>query len=167
MMAHDMALIRNLDFNKIKPQERRLFELYGIDAGQWDMLRKGKLSMADGREYLTPEAAYDVTEQEISAYLTSKGKKITSLRIENFREDLADRLRTLYKDRVQYAVLEPDAGTNSILHQGQEVGTIPGEFLRFITQFKSFPTVFMQRALGREIYGRGAETLWARPCWRP
>lgn len=160
MMAHDMALIKDLSFDQIKPQERRLLSLYGIDAEQWDMLRRGNMAMADGREYLTPDAAYDVTDDEIKSYLANQGKRVTSLRLQNFREELADRLRTLYKDRVQYAVLEPDARTNALLHQGQEVGTALGEALRFISQFKSFPVVFMQRAMGRELYGRGADSWW-------
>lgn len=159
MMSHDMAHIRGKNFGQLSTQERRLFELYGIDAGQWDMLRKGRTMAADGRDYLTPEAAFDATDAEIEAYLASKGTQITRMRVENFRHELADRLRTLYRDRVQYAVLEPDARTNAILRQGLRPGTMGGELLRYFTQFKSFPTVFMQRSMGRELYGRGADTL--------
>lgn len=159
MMSHDMAHIRGKAFDQLSLQEKRLFELYGIDAGQWDMLRKGKTMAADGRDYLTPEAAFDATTPEIEAYLISRGMQVTSMRVENFRHELADRLRTLYRDRVQYAVLEPDARTNAILRQGLRPGTMSGELLRYVTQFKSFPTVFMQRSLGRELYGRGADTF--------
>ena len=64
MMSHDMAHIRGKNFGQLSTQERRLFELYGIDAGQWDMLRKGRTMAADGRDYLTPEAAFDATDAE-------------------------------------------------------------------------------------------------------
>src|SRR5690606_6705303 len=38
-------------------------------------------------------------------------------------------------------------------------GTVLGEALRFFWQFKSFPLTVIHRAIGREIYGYGAESL--------
>ncbi len=58
-------------------------------------------------------------------------------------------------DRVSYAVLEPDARTRSIMNQGTQPGTMMGDLNRFLLQFKSFPAAFMQKTLGRELYGRG------------
>ncbi|MDE5831941.1 MAG: hypothetical protein K2H64_02980 [Desulfovibrio sp.] len=159
MMAHDFAFIRNTAFKNLKVQEQRLFKLYGIDEGQWDMWRKGATTFADNREYLTPDAVSSITDAEIKSYLQSKGTNLTDLRVKNFREQLADRLRTMFRDRVQYAVIEPDARTNATITQGKRPGTWSGEAWRFAMQFKSFPVAFLQRPFQREFFGRGADTI--------
>lgn len=158
--SHGLAQMRGLDFGALGKAQRRLLSLYGIDEGRWELLRKGKTLAADGRDYLTPEAAYDATDADITAYMTRSGQKATQARVEQFRDDLAEKLRTLIRDRVQYAVLEPDARSNALWRRGQSAGTVVGEVLRFVAQFKSFPTVFLQRTFAREIYGRGTDKFW-------
>lgn len=157
MMAHDLALEKGFSFGELTHQRRRVLELYQIDEGIWNLLRRRDCIMDDGREYLCPEAAWDIPEQELKDYLASQGKRWTEARGRRLQEQIEERLRTFYRDRVQYAVLEPDARTRSILQQGTSSGTVVGEALRFVTQFKSFPTVFMQRALGREVFGRSGD----------
>lgn len=161
MMAHDLADLAGTAWDQLSPQRRRALSLYDIDGGIWDMLRQGRLSAADGRSYLTPEAAESIPASRIEAYMTARGMLASAERCEDFRAEIAGRLRAYYKDRVQYAVLEPDARTAAIIHQGQAAGTVTGEALRFVMQFKSFPIVFLQRTLGREVYGRGADTALA------
>ncbi len=116
---------------------------------------------ADGRDYLTPEAAFDATDAEIEAYPGKQGTQITRMRVENFRHELADRLRTLLSgSRPVCRAWSRTPRTNAILRQGLRPGTMGGNFLRYFTQFKSFPTVSgVQRSMGRELYGRGADTL--------
>ena len=45
------------------------------------------------------------------------------------------------------------------MQRGTRPGTVPGELLRFIGQFKSFSVAMVQSVLGREVYGRGYDTL--------
>lgn len=76
---------------------------------------------ADGRDYMRPEAVFDAGNAGIEAYLASRGAKAMAMRVENFRQEMADRLRALCRERVQYTVLEPDARTKAILGaQGRE-----------------------------------------------
>lgn len=161
MMSHDLAGLRHQPWNLLPHQRRRVLSLYHIDEGLWEMLRKGQMQMADGRDYFTPDLAFQIGKSELQGYMNGKGLIINDQRVELFREEIASRLRAYFRDRVQYAVLEPDARTASIVHQGLAAGTPAGEALRFCMQFKSFPAVFLQRALGREIYGRGSDTLAA------
>lgn len=159
MMAHDLAELAGTGFAQLGPKRQRALSLYKIDEPVWEMLRKGNLTAADGRNYLTADAAYSISRSELQSYMHSKGLLINDERVELMREEIANRLRAYYKDRVQYAILEPDARTAAIIHQGQAAGTVPGEALRFVMQFKSFPVVFLQRTLGREIHGRGSDSL--------
>lgn len=159
IMSHDLAAEAKFTWGQLSRQRRRVLGHYDLDEGLWEMLRQGKMAAADGREYFTPELAGQIKKADLAAYMEAKGLIVNDRRVELFREEVAERLRAYFKDRVQYAVLEPDARTGSIIHQGQSAGTVAGEALRFCMQFKSFPTVFLQRTLGREIYGRGADSI--------
>lgn len=159
VMAHDMALERGKTFAQLSRERKRLLGLYGIDAGRWELIRNGAQTMADGREYLTSEAALTIPDASLESYLRGKGQAVNDAAKDALRNELAERIRVMYRDRVQYAVLEPDAKNRRLLRQGTSSGTFVGEVIRFATQFKSFPTLFIQRPMAREIYGRGADTL--------
>lgn len=158
MMSHDLAMEKALAWDALTDARRRVLRLYGIDAGRWEIIRAGETQAADGRDYLTPEAAYTAPDALLETYLAQQGKQASPGRVDELREEIASQLRTYFRDRVDYAVLEPDARTRAILRQGTAAGTGIGEALRFVTQFKSFPTAFLQRVAMREFFGRGAET---------
>lgn len=159
MLSHNLGRMAKSDWQGLAHAERRLLGLYGIEEQGWNLLRKGKLKAADGREYLTPEIVEQIPSYKIRAILQKNGgRKALSGEIQQYRDELAERLRTLIRDRVSYAVLEPDARTRSILYQGTRPGTGAGEAMRFVLQFKSFPTAFMQKLFGRELLGREATT---------
>lgn len=153
MMAHDLALDRNSSWQRLSKQRRRVFEMYNIGEAEWEVMRKGQTRAADGRAYFTPDALETVSDADIAAYLHQTGQTPTAVRVAEMREELADRLRTMLRDRINYAVLEPDAKTRAYLRQGTSAGTVDGELLRWITQFKSFSAVYMQRGLGRFVKG--------------
>ena len=79
--------------------------------------------------------------------------------MQNLLDDLSSALRTMTIDRMHHAVIEPSARTRAFMLRGTQPGTVPGELLRFIGQFKSFPVALIQMTLGREVYGRGYDTL--------
>lgn len=159
MCSHDLAQDAGFTWNNLAKAQRRVLSLYGIDEGIWEMIRHGQMKAADGRNYFTPELAREMPAQKIKAYFKTHGMEYTKAREAQFKIECEDKFRTYFRDRVQYAVLEPDARTRAITYQGQTKGTPIGEALRCVMQFKSFTTAFMQRIMGREIYGRGADTL--------
>lgn len=158
MMAHEAAQKSGLAFDKIGDL-KRTFELYGIDKGQWDILRSVTAKEADGRHYLTPEGLDKVPDAKLSAYLESQGQKATPNGIANLRGEIASKYRAYIADRLNYIVPFADARVRSSLLRGTQPGTLAGELLRFGTQFKSFPAAYMIRIMGREIYGRGSDTF--------
>ena len=161
MMAHDLALDSGTAWSGLSRQKRRLMEMYGIGEAEWGLMRRGNLTAADGRKYFTPDALDGVDDAEIAAYLRGRGvddAALTALRIADTREDLADRLRVMLRDRINYAVLEPDAKTRAYMRQGISAGTWAGEALRWALQFKSFSFAFTQRTLGRLAKGRAGDS---------
>ena len=155
MMSHNLAQNKGRAWANMDSGLRRTLKLYDLDAGKWDLLRSMDTRMADGRDYLTADGIGDIPAERIGAYLTEQGRKVSDSAIRETREGLDRSLRAYVNDRVSYAVLEPDARTRSILNQGTRPGTMMGDLNRFLTQFKSFPAAYMQKTLGRELYGRG------------
>jgi hypothetical protein len=155
MMAHDLAHNKGRSWDSLDGQYKRALGLYDLDAGKWDLLRGMETKLADGKDYMTTDGIATIPDESVIGYLQDKGRPVSEGAIREVREDLNRNLRAYINDRVSYAVLEPDARTRSIINQGTRPGTIPGELIRFMTQFKSFPAAYMQKTMGRELFGRG------------
>ncbi|MBA6090024.1 hypothetical protein H4C81_14140 [Pseudomonas monteilii] len=155
MMAHNLAQNKGKAWASLNGDFKRALSLYDLDAGKWDLLREMDMRMADGRDYMTPDGIAGISDERIGQYLAERNRPVSAGAIRETRQDLERNLRAYVNDRVTYAVLEPDARTRSIMNQGTQPGTVPGDLLRFVTQFKSFPAAYMQKTLGRELYGRG------------
>lgn len=140
---------------------RDMLGLYRIDAGRWDLLRMASAREADGAAYLTPEGLSVVPDAAFRDYLDRSGRPSSDAAVGALRTDLADSMRSLFLDQSEYAVLEPSARTRQVMLRGSQAGTWTGEGLRMFAQFKSFPVVYVQKVFGREIQGRGYDTLGA------
>ena len=155
MMSHHLAYNRTLAWDKMNPDLQRTLELFDIDAGKWDLLRSTPAKEADGREYMTTQGIDSIPEEALAGYLTSKGRTVNDAAVGELREELRGSLRSYITDRSSYAVIEPDARTRAMMRRGTQPGTVAGELLRFIGQFKAFPVAILQKSFGRELYGRG------------
>jgi len=155
MMSHHLAYNRTLGWDKMNPDLQRTLELFDIDSGKWDLLRSTPAKEADGREYMTTQGIDSIPEESLAGYLASKGRTANAAAIGELREELRGSLRSYITDRASYAVIEPDARTRAIMRRGTQPGTVAGELLRFVGQFKAFPVAVLQKSIGRELYGRG------------
>lgn len=104
---------------------QNVLNVHGIDAAMWDTIRASTREI-DGRRYVVPGLA-------------------------DRDADLA--LRRYFADEAQSSVLEADAATQRFTTGGLQRGTVAGEAIRFIMQFKAFPIAFTQRVLGRAALG--------------
>lgn len=155
MMSHHLAYNRSLDWENMNPDLQRTLEMFDINAGKWDLLRSTPSKEADGREYMTTQGIDNIPESDLAGYLTGRGRKVNAAAISELREELRGSLRSYITDRASYAVIEPDARTRGIMRRGTQPGTVAGELLRFVGQFKAFPIAVLQKSIGRELYGRG------------
>ncbi|PZO80538.1 MAG: hypothetical protein DI629_07300 [Mesorhizobium amorphae] len=73
--------------------------------------------------------------------------------IDDGRRGLEMDVRRFVADETSAGILEADAASNRFVYRGNRPGTFAGEALRFVAQFKQFPTVFSQRVLGRAFSG--------------
>lgn len=158
-LSHLMAGNVEISWGKLSPDLQNMLSLYNIDEGKWDLVRMGATQEADGRSYLTPEGTRTIPQQALENYIQGVGRTVSETSVQNLRDDLAASLRNLYIDRAHYAVIEPNARTKAFWLRGTQPGTMWGEISRMIGQFKSFPTAMIQKVWGREIYGRGYDSL--------
>jgi hypothetical protein len=86
--------------------------------------------------------------------------------IDDARFDLGMKLQGFISDEVGFGVIEPDAASRRFLLRGTRPGTVAGEALRFIAQFKGFPIAFAQRVGGRAVMGAVGETALERSLHR-
>lgn len=155
VMSHNLAYNRGRGWDSMSPDLRRTLELFGIDSGRWDLLRSTPARQADGREYMTTQGVDNILDDDLAGYLASQGRTVNPAAVAELREELRGQLRSYITDRAAYAVIEPDARTRAIMRRGTRSGTVAGELLRFIGQFKAFPVAILQKSVGRELYGRG------------
>lgn len=156
-MSHHMALQTGKAFEGLEPEYRRVLSLYDIDGPKWDVIRQSALKQVDGRKYIASDTISQVSDDAVRSYLESSGQRAGPKDIDAARADLADKVQTYMNDRTGFFQLEPDAKTRAILLQGTQPGTWAGEFARFTMQFKSFTGAYMQKIMGRELYGKGFE----------
>lgn len=134
-MSRNFADAHGKAWGDIGPDLQRVFSLYDITEKDWAKVSKAALSESDGRKYLTPEA--------IDAVDSKLGMK----------------WRAMMADRVDIGYLSPDSKTRAIMLRGLKPGAVPGDAIRYIMQFKTFPAAMIQKVFARELFGYGAENF--------
>jgi len=149
-MANYFAKQKNIKFDDLNPQLRSLFDTYDIDATKWDIIRKTAMKKADdGKEFINVEMLDQISDADIKKIVGREDLSARELQIE--KDKFKTSVSGILLDRTTYAVIEPDAKVRGILTQGTRAGTLGGEVMRFITQFKAFPIAVVQKTLGREL----------------
>ena len=146
--------LKDLQYNQLDARVKRVTKLYGIQEAEWNIIRKGQEVGEDGVGLLTPEAQKAIPDSAYAEMLESQGVTPTKTALRDARSEMERKLRSYVSDRQAYAVLESDTKSQATWTQGTKRGTVPGELLRSMAQFKQFPTIFMQRVIGREIKGK-------------
>jgi hypothetical protein len=123
---------------------RHVLGLHGIKEAQWEAIRKAGGREVDGKVFVTPEQIRELPDDAVAGL----GKTP-----DDARRDLEMAVRRFFADETRYGVIETDARSRRTTTLGHRPGTIAGEAIRFIMQFKGFPIAFAQRTLGRSVYG--------------
>jgi hypothetical protein len=123
------------------------------------VIRKATREAEDGRVYVDVRSIEQMDDAVVSDYITKQGRTVSAKSIANAKEALADDMRAMFIDRSQSGALSSDARVQAAMIGRTKRGTIWGETVRHIGQFKSFPVMMYERVLKREIYGRGYDSL--------
>ena len=152
-----LAEQKNKSFDQLHAGTRSALTLYGIESKEWDLIRNNSFKMVDGKNYITPDLARDFKDDDIANYL---GKTNPSDFEKNqVKTDLEDRLLTYFIDQTDHANVQQEEADRAVVLRGTKPGTVEGELMRFIGQFKYFSIGYARRVLGRLIYGGGADNF--------
>ena len=149
-MGNYVAKQRNLSFNNLSVEFKRLITHFGINEKIWNVIRKMDVERSeDGKEFFSARNIDLLSDGKIKEI--SGVEKMSKRQLNLARDNLKTRVLGMFLDRSTFAVIEPDARTRGYLKQNLQAGTAPGEAMRFMAQFKAFPVAIMQKAIGREL----------------
>lgn len=141
--------------SSLNPDLKRALDLHAVGEAEWNIFRQMVMKDGEGRGYMTPEGIDTVPLVDIEAYVRDRNISVNDRSVAQAKEDLSGKLRGYILDRTLIGMTEPMARTRAAMKQGTQPGTVEGELIRFIGQYKSFTASFMQQTLGREVFGRG------------
>ena len=161
MAAEQLAShVAGTEYVALEPHLGQMLDKYGIGEGEWRLLRGVQdLPTANGMRYLTPDQAMKVDGGAVAALLRARGEiseTTTPYAIEKmvdrFRWDLSDRLTAYYGDLGRSATITPGVRERAFLLGHHQPGTIAGELIRSVAQFKAWPLAALHQIIGREIF---------------
>jgi hypothetical protein len=118
------------------------------DFGDWWNRRQVELDQFTARMEARAEARAADTKAEADTY----GDQVDRI-LARTRDAPELRLRGFFADEMGFGFLEQDLKSRRFMLQGTKAGTVTGEILRFMWQFKGFPVAFTQLVLGRALQG--------------
>ena len=134
-MSHRLARNKAADFDALEPALQSELGFHEIGAEDWPTLRKAARRLADGREYVTPEAVPDGPESKL-------GRKLTDY--------LTDRSAlALFEDAEAPRPLAPLSAIGTLLGGAELV------LLRYSERFALFPLAASQNREGQAILRQG------------
>lgn len=146
-------------FESIDERSRFTLGRYDIGAREWRLLRKAIRKYKDS-EYIGWDTVQELTDEQITTYLKSKGvKNITPDRIEITRDDIADRYRLLMQDQMDDALNRKSLIETDLLRfkRPAETATVIDDLINGMMLFKTYGFMWIRRHVGDRIYGRGAQ----------
>jgi len=143
MIAAEMGMRAKTAFADLPPAYSHVLGLHGIDAPKWEAIRKATFREVNGTAYVTPDRIRDLPDEALAGLGN----------VDKARRDLEMAVRRFVADETSYGVIETDARSRRTMTQGLRPGTVAGEGIRFLGQFKGFPIAFTQRVGGRAISG--------------
>jgi hypothetical protein len=160
MLAHQLGRSTGKEFGALDPHLSQMLGKYNIVSDEWNLLRGvPDLPVSEGRAYLTPSDARRIDPAQTEALLRSRGMigeksdpASVQQAVSQFGQTLSDRLLSYYGDAADHAVVTPGVKERALLLGSTRPGSIGGELLRFVTQFKMWPLAAMSQVIGREIY---------------
>jgi len=153
-------------FDELADPLRKVLEFHGLGAEKWEAMRHMVQTADDGRTYLVPHLVDKIPDEALRPMLGERMEAVSqrvkdpetlasheAFLLRKEREKLRTEVMAFFTDETAHAVLEPDFRTRMRMTVGTRPGTILGEAMRFVMQFKSFPLAHMQKTLEGRRFG--------------
>lgn len=159
-LANQLARVSGKEFGELEPHLSMMLGKYGIGADEWNALRNvPDMPQANDLRYLTPSEAHRIDDGTAMALALRRGMfggdataEIRMKAADRIRADLSDKLYAYYGDAAAHGTVTAGVRERAAVLGAQRPGTLGGEVLRYISQFKMWPLAAMNQVIGREIH---------------
>jgi hypothetical protein len=157
MMGTIGDLVRT-SWGQVDPADLKLLRSKGVTETDWRVWQAAELEdWGAGNRLLTARAIMQVDDGRLAALAAEE--KTTPLRL---RREAATKLLGVVLEEADIAVVTAGVREKAIVKQGSRAGTIPGEIMRTLFLFKSFPIGMIARHWMR---GLGQPTVGGRTAY--
>lgn len=150
-MSTNLAHHADMKFSKLPEALKKVLTQYDIGEREWmavgDLIRKSD----SGIRRVFPEQAYEIQNSRLREIFGDND--ISDAKLRDFKKNLQSKLDTYFTDRSDVALPTPGPAERAFMLRGTQPGTLVGEALRFVGQFKSFPITFLSKVYGRDLAG--------------
>lgn len=129
--------ISNKSMEALHPQQQSYLKRFSISPEEWDALR-GKTE----KNLFSTDNVDRLNEDELKE-LWNRTDKITPLSL--YRSSLYRKVFSMFDTAHEFSVLNPTAYSNMLTTANTRTGTLGGEAIRMITQFKAYPIQYFRR----------------------
>lgn len=143
--ARTLASYADNQFDQLPDHMKFVLGQYRIDAPRWEIIRQAVEVADDGRSYIFPDLFDDMPDEVFFRHGFSDPRA--------GRAEIAERVRSYFVDTTEFGIPTPGARERAIMTLGFKPGTVEGESLRFLMQFKSFPITMTTKVGGRLLWG--------------
>jgi hypothetical protein len=163
MIAREMGMRSKTAYADLPANYRHVLGVHGIDEMRWDIIRQARLRQVNGLDYVTPDRIGALPDDAFAPLVADRiaaakgdATRIASA-IADAKRDVELSVLRFVADETNYGVIKTDARTQRYMTLGQRPGTVAGEGMRLLMQFKGFPLAFTERVMGRAIFGHRAD----------
>lgn len=130
---------------------------YAITEQHWDYMRSNLMTDRDGVKYAASDVIMGESDDVIRKMM---GKADASEReIARFKEDFERTWRGYFVGTTSESVTDPSLAARALVTGGTRPGTLSGELMRTVTQFKSYPVTMMLTHMNREMHRAGRANI--------
>ena len=129
-------LSRDKAWTDLHADDRELMQKTGLSERAWEVMRLAEPVVdRNGNQLMSARSIYEIPDDKLTAF--GDPKKV--------KDEIASQFQAHLLDEQGMAVIEAGLRERTWMTGGIKKGSVMGEILKGITQFKSFPTAFLMR----------------------
>jgi hypothetical protein len=155
IIARHLANMSDKTLEELPLKLRHQLDKFNMTKKEWDVLRK-----KNQKGLFTLDNVDSLTNEEIKSLYTDSNKHMPLHEVKNA---LHRKVYAMFDVASENAVATPGAYMQAMMMQGTRAGTISGEIMRTVMQFKGFVLQFINRTLVQGL--RDANATQSKAAW--
>lgn len=138
LLAREGGVHAGTPFAELSPQYRANLERYNIGESEWTALSKTAGKIEDGSTIIRADALHEMNDalKGQTSVVNGQGQNVSPTK---FLRDTEVRWRSYLQENAEFSAPAPNERVRARITQGTQAGTLAGEAMRFVGQFKAFP----------------------------